>query len=311
MHKNTIRAVRDYTWILQVLGRVELDAYINNSHVRTRQNPLNQGHSATCYAHAIAGVVHLALVRIVGREGGHPTVPDIRNRILQRFPPECGGRNSEEVLKDAVSWYRPLRFRRVDEEGARMAVIRRRPVLTTFRLSKEGWRKFCTHFDFQVRTAKPVLTPEAMASCRSFKDGGGHAVVMVGCRPRSLTFLNSWGRDWGDNGTFSVQESTVLQRHDWLGRSTPVQFYDVYWVESDLTEGERQAFRAKADESLRARARQVPGVLELEARCPHCHCNSSVAEFRGNVRRTVCPRCQKSFAPEPEYLVQALHSQHA
>ncbi len=57
---------------------------------------------------------------------------------------------------------------------------------------------------------------------------------MVGCSPRSLTFLNSWGGDWGDNGSFSVEDHTVLQR-DGPSGPTPARFYDVYWLKSELT----------------------------------------------------------------------------
>lgn len=60
--------------LLDVIGRVQLDAYINDEQVRTCRNPSDQGHSMTCYAHAIAAVLHMALIRIVGREGGCPSI---------------------------------------------------------------------------------------------------------------------------------------------------------------------------------------------------------------------------------------------
>lgn len=294
--------------LLDLLGRVELDSFINDQHVLTCRNPSNQGQSAVCYAHAIAAALHMALVRIVGRAGGYPTIPEIRTRILQAFPPLAGGgRAPEEVLRAATVWYRPLRFRKVDEEGARQAVLHRRPVLTTFRLSDPRWDRFSQHFQHGATTAKTVLKREHMAPYRGWPDGGGHAVVLVKCGPGSLTFLNSWGRQWGDNGTFSVEDHTVLQLDRPSGPS-PVNFYDVYWLESELSSQEQQAYIDKADDAFRTRSEQVPGLLQFEARCPHCRTNSSVAHFRGSIRRAVCPRCYRSFAPQPGHLMQALYT---
>lgn len=71
--------------LLDIMGRVGLDTYINNEHVRTRQNSSNQGDSGTCYAHATATVIHMALLRIDGRVGGCPSIDQIRQRILKPF----------------------------------------------------------------------------------------------------------------------------------------------------------------------------------------------------------------------------------
>jgi hypothetical protein len=270
------------------------------------QEPSDQD-SGTCYAHATAAVIHMALARIVGREGGYPTIKEIRTRILERFPPISEkGQPTGQVLAEATLWYRPLRFREVDEEGARQAVLRRRPVLTTFQLSDSGWDKFDAYFKTKD-TAKSVLTRRHMASNRSGQGYDGHAVVLIRCAPRCLTFLNSWGHNWGDNGSFSVEDHTVLQR-DSQASSSPVYFYDVYWLESDLTETEQQAYSAKVDSALRARAGQNAGVLELEARCPRCHADPPIANFRGSIRRAECPLCQHLFAPQPGHLMQALYA---
>jgi hypothetical protein len=194
----------------------------------------------------------------------------------------------------------------VDEEGARQAVLHRRPVLTTFRLSHSGWATFSQHFSTKA-TRDSVLTRSRMASHRSLPDGDGHAVVLVGCNPHSLTFLNSWGHEWGTNGSFSVENHTVLEMGS-ASQTTRACFYDVYWLENDLTAVERQGYDVKVDEALRARATQYPSIFELEARCPLCRGNSPIADFNGSVRQAVCPRCRQSFAPEPGHLVQALYA---
>jgi hypothetical protein len=292
--------------LLDIIGRVRLDAYIDDKHVRTCKKPSNQGDSATCYAHATAAVLHIALRRIVGREEGYPKIKNIRKRILKNFPPGSSGQAIKKVLSEAITWYPPLRFREVDDEGARKAVLYRRPVLTTFRLSHSGWDKFSQHFN-TTDTRSLVLTRAHMAPHRSLPDDGGHAVVLIRCDPRSLTFLNSWGRKWGNNGSFSIEDHTVLELND-ISRLEHVRFYDVYWLESDLTDVERQAYAVKVDKALRARATQYPSIFELETRCPRCHANAPIADFSGSIRQAVCPHCHKSFVPQPGHLVEALYA---
>jgi hypothetical protein len=111
---------------------------------------------------------------------------------------------SQEVLKVATAWYCPLRFHKVDEEGARQAVLHRRPVL------RSGWKTFCKHFGTGA-TCRLVLMCAHMASRRSLPDYNGQAVVLISFDARSLTFLNSWGHQWGNNGSFSAEDHTVLE----------------------------------------------------------------------------------------------------
>ncbi len=63
---------------LIAVQRVEHNVYINSQHARTQENPLEQN-DRTCYAYAIAGVVHIALSRIVGCDC--PESRDICERI--------------------------------------------------------------------------------------------------------------------------------------------------------------------------------------------------------------------------------------
>jgi hypothetical protein len=292
--------------LLDILGRVHLDAHIDDEHVRTCKNPSDQEQSSTCYAHATAAVLHMALLRIIGREGGCPSIAKIRRRILKAFPPGPHGRNLNKVLKQAVGWYRPLRFRLVDEDSARQAILHRRPVLATFRLSKPGWKAFGDYFETDTSRCS-ILTEAHMAPHRSFPDDGGHAVVLTRCDPRSLTFLNSWGKEWGNNGSFSIESPTVLEREHAL-RCDRMCFYDVYWIEDDLIPIERQAYDKEVNKILSARAAKHPSILELEIQCPLCQRNAPIADFTGNINRAVCPQCEQPFKPEPGYLIRALYA---
>lgn len=141
-----------------------------------------------------------------------------------------------------------------------------------------------------------------MKPYRSQESEGGHAVVLVGCSPSSLTFLNSWGGSWGDNGSFSIGKRMALELD-----GAAMEFYDVYWLETDLTTVERQACEDTVDERLRHRAKEHPSIFELEYRCPACQKNSPLAKFRGSIRRAICPNCEEWFEAAVGHLVQALY----
>ncbi|KAL3461818.1 hypothetical protein BJX64DRAFT_299995 [Aspergillus heterothallicus] len=293
--------------LLDVIGRIDLDKVINDSHVVTCNNPSNQEGELTCYAHAIAAVAHMALCRIVRKDGKLvDSIATIRGRIETAFPANENGGPTEKALQQACEWYN-LKYRRVDERGARQAVFRRRPVLATFRLSHEGWKTFYTYFE-NPSTMGKVLRKAIMNPHRfDFDDAGGHAVVLYACNPHSLSFLNSWGNAWGNNGTFSIENASTLERNG-PPRQTQMRFYDVFWYEHTLPLEDRQAYRDKADRDFLTGTMQHPAILDLEATCPLCEHSSFLGDFTGTLRSAICPHCEGSFAPEPGYLMQALYA---
>ncbi|KAL6158936.1 hypothetical protein ACJQWK_03073 [Exserohilum turcicum] len=299
--------------VLDILGRIDMDKYVDDENVRNCSNPSDQGNAGVCYAHAAAFVLHSALLRIVGRTNSYPTIEQIRNRILNEFRARDRGWNTEEVLRTAIKWYPPLRFDKVDEDAARQAVLRRRFILSTFHLPQPGWDAFGRHFGGSAASCRDVLSREIMKPYRDLKAAGGHAVALVGCAPQSLTFVNSWGKNWGDGGRFSVEDShslTSLYRRD-NGMTTRIDacFYDVYWWESGLDSAERAAYQRHVQERLRKRAQMYPEILEAKLQCPSCRTLSPVIEFGGDICRVVCPAegCRMQFKPEGEQILQALY----
>jgi hypothetical protein len=239
--------------VFDIVGRVDIDKYVDDEHVRNCNNPSDQGDAGVCYAHATAFILHSALLRIVGRTAGYPAIEQIRDRILAAFPERKRGWNTEAVLREAIKWYPPLRFDKVDEDAARQAVLRRRFVLSTFHLSKPGWDAFGCHFGGVADSRRDVLSRATMEPHRDLKEDGGHDVALVGCAPRSLTFVNSWDRDWGDSGRFNVEDAcsltSIYERRDGT-RPTRIEacFYDVYWWESELDSAERAAYQHRVQE---------------------------------------------------------------
>ena len=134
--------------LVDLLEKVDLATYINQRYAEFE--PKEQ-EGSTCYANAIAAVFHLAMHRIVGREGGIPDFYKIRERIIREYGIQ--GANTKKVLENICPEYR-LHFHEVDETGARQAINKRRPVIARFSLHDEQWNKFSA---FYQKTPKEIL----------------------------------------------------------------------------------------------------------------------------------------------------------
>lgn len=68
--------------LVHILEKVPLATYINQKNADFIPKTQDGG---TCYANAIAAVFHLALHRIVGRDGGYPDFDEIRKRLIDEY----------------------------------------------------------------------------------------------------------------------------------------------------------------------------------------------------------------------------------
>ena len=134
--------------LVDMLEKVSLATYINQRNAEFE--PKKQVES-TCYANAVAAVFHLAMQRIIGREGRDTDFYAIRVRLIQEYGKS--GANTRKVLEEVCPEYR-LHFREVDETHARQALNKRQPVVATFFLSKEEWENFSK---FYKKSPKGIL----------------------------------------------------------------------------------------------------------------------------------------------------------
>ena len=135
--------------LVHMLGRLSLAEYIN------RQNDTFKALEQigkTCYANAIATVFHLAMHRIVDREGGIPGFLAIRSCIIREYGKEDA--NTEMVIKRVSPEYWLKCHIKIDEEGARKAINERHPVVARF-----SWRgkQEVLFKEFCKRSPKSIL----------------------------------------------------------------------------------------------------------------------------------------------------------
>ena len=264
---------------LNIIGRVSLDMYINAANASFEPQRQRGG---TCYAHAVAAVLHLAMRRIVGRECGVPDFLEICQKLIGAYGEK--GAVTSDVLNIWAPKYR-LHHRKVDETGARQAINHRRPVVATFCLDEKQWTNFS---EFYRKSPQGVLESKDIGARSAQSKIDGHAVVLIKCEPTSLIFMNSWGTDFADGGFFRVRNQAVLD----------LQFYDVYWTLSDLRPSEITAFTTTSNQKGEDMLRNLPSsVKNLPYECPRCHRCSPAVQFIGRLVEAECPKCHQRFKP--------------
>lgn len=279
------RAAESNDALLNILARASLDKYINSANSTFKPTEQIGG---TCYAHALATVLHLAMHRIVGREGGYPEFAEIRDQLIREYGHK--GAYTENVLNLWTPRCR-LQYKEVDELGARNAINARRPVAATFSLYEQQWTAFG---EFYRDNPQGILEAKNLGMHSSLTKREGHAVVLIECYPKSLKFLNSWGTKFADGGFFKVRNQSALN----------LKFYDVYWTLNDLKESEIKAFDRKKKELGEGVVRALPpSIQNLLYECPKCHQSSSANKFTGHLLEAKCPKCKKNFRPAPIGLI--------
>ena len=264
----------------ELLVSVDLDIYISQT---TRDFKAKDQVGAACYANASAAVLHLAMQRILGREGGYRDFYELRDEIIKEY----GTRPyyTSRVLEKKCKEYR-LHYRKVAIEGAKKAITKKRPVVAEFNLTKYEWDLFDNFYE-----TKPdgVLEKDALDVSKRPSiptPVTGHAVVLTSYNSKCLILMNSWGQDWGDNGFFRVQNAEVLR----------LEFFDVYWTKDDLTESEKEYYDQHGSEVAGKLVQSLKGLQKAKYRCPKCQQTSLVTEYTGMLSKVTCPKCCKEFS---------------
>ena len=263
-----------------MLASVDLDLYINQNVRGYKAKGEQEG--GTCYANASATVLHLSMKRILGREGGYPDFYKLREEFINRFGSD--GANTLLVLQKMCPKYR-LHCQKVDPMGAMKAITSSRPVVARFRLTDHEWDSFRAFFE---RNPKGILTKrEIDITARPPNTPlGGHAVVLTSFDSECLRLLNSWGEDWADMGFFRVENADVLG----------LEFVDVYWTITDLTEEEKTYYEKHGSDVARELMNVLPSLKRAEYKCPKCSKRSPVMEFTGTLSLVECPKCGEVFS---------------
>lgn len=276
--------------LADLLVSISLDIYINQSTSRFTAKRQVKG---TCYANALAAVLHLSMMRILGRDKGYPSFTALRAEMIDRHGED--GAHTFEVLREITPIYR-LQYEAVDVTEAMSAIAAKRPVYATFSLTDLEWEQFG---DFYRRDPTGVLTnAEIDIRKRDRKDVlHGHAVVLTSFNSECFRFMNSWGDDWADMGFFKVQNSEVLA----------FEFCDVFWTLNDLSQREIYFFENHGAEVADKIIKSLISLQKAKYECPLCTATSLVTAFSGSLNETVCPKCKGKFRSDESGNLLALN----
>lgn len=125
-------------------------------------------------------------------------------------------------------------------------------------------------------------------------------MVLIGCDPNCLTFINSWGQEFADGGFFRVKDQSVLN---------DTKFYDVYWTLNDLKQSEIETYKREGIKRSKELLQKYSSVGDLFYQCPKCNQRSRVGEFLGHILEAECPKCHQKFKPTIKEIMQSLYTQ--
>lgn len=272
---------------INIRGALYYNNYVNENINNFKTT--DQKGEGICWSHACATVIHMTIARIYGRK--LPSFLEIRDELLQTFGRK--GQNPENVLNQILYSKYKLHYRKVDENEAKNAVKKLRPCVASFGLTALQWYNFSRFFK---RNRTGVLTSEIINEPveSTYKSTDGrHSVVLIGVCDKYLTFLNSWGNDFGDNGKFRIADSSVLG---------PINYYDIYWLLKDLSQEEIDAFNNNSKMDLTEFIGKVNKSPETKIKCPNCNSISKAKNYYGDCKNSFCPICHLSFTPTVELL---------
>ena len=194
----------------------------------------------TCWANAYAAAITLANKRIFGRK--IETFETYRENIIKYACKKYidGGRIDEKTEKYFNK--QRLRIEKITEQQVQSAKMHGKFIVCHFYLTEAHWDKF---EEFYEKHKKEVLTEEYINNKLDPTKNkvSGHAVLLVDYQKDYLKFLNSWGSNFGDNGTFKVKNGNVLSPIPFF----PIEFYDIYYKDEDLTKEEKKYYSKNID----------------------------------------------------------------
>ena len=132
----------------------------------------------------------------------------------------------------------------------------------------------------------------------------GHAVLLIEANDNYLRFLNTWGPNWADGGTFKILNSGVLTAYYF---NIGIKFYDVVYYEKELTEEEKNYYYSNIDYirelisrfdniSAQSITSYINGLNENREICENCRCGIQLNKFKINIENGLynisCPYCK-------------------
>ncbi|KAK4210698.1 hypothetical protein QBC37DRAFT_376786 [Rhypophila decipiens] len=225
--------------------------------------PSNQLQTSTCYAHALAPAIYMALKtrRIddlnLQTADRLPSIDEIRGMIICLFPYPSSWRDYSQLWRTVTKLYPHLDWHeiRLSQHMPYKTLMQGRPVYVGLTLSRGDGLflgRFFRHNLWSILTRLKYhwyrMQPKYVHEPQPGDKKWCHAVLWTGWDPGIgvCPFLNSWGPNWGNNGSFQVEDIDLLREMP----GAELRFFDVYCPEPKGNIDEPKKHGSKLKENL-------------------------------------------------------------
>ena len=229
----------------------------------------DQEYSGECWVYSLALLICLANARKYGRK--LENFDKIYTSIIKEYS-RLGKTDDEKetIMKDILPNF-GLSYERFDDENILKNYIKKGiKCLVSFFYNKKEWDNFTNYYnDNSINQEDKVFTLDILnkPNNKHFEEPNersGHAVILSDIdEDDNYILINSWGKDWGNNGTFKMKKECLK---DGI-------FFAIYYTIDLLTEEEKESWN-----KLKIKIKNLLNEMK-SIRCPICKRSALIEKF--------------------------------
>ena len=256
----------------------------------------NQMYSGECWVYSLSLLICLTNARKYGRK--LENIDEIYNNITNNYY-KYGktDREMDIIMKEILNKY-GLKHEKIENEARLKEYIKKGfKCLATFHLNKLEWNNFnnfSQNFKQGMVLTKDILEQQNFnINPNQANQVSGHSVILSHIdESDNYTLINSWGKNWGNNGTFQTRKECLKDG----------SFFVIYYDYNQLTKEEYESW-AKLKNDIKINLKNIKDI-----RCPKCNRSDAIEKFE-ILESLKCPYEQKClFVINNQFFVQQLLS---
>lgn len=244
----------------------------------------DQKHAGECWLYSLALNICISNARIYGRK--LENFKDIYEAIKREYSGKAKTNDEKEsIMRDILPKY-GLNFEKIEEENVLKEYLKKGiKCLASFYYNEKEWDNFSEYFnDDSIEQKDKIFTLDILNKQNDniFENPDkitGHAVILSDIDENdNYLFINSWGKDWGNNGTFKMKKECLKDG----------EIHAIYYIINLLTEEEKNAW-----DNLKIKMINI--LKEMKSiRCPICNRSAPIEIFE-KIERNIfrCPYEEK------------------
>ena len=256
----------------------------------------NQMYSRECWVYSLSLLICLTNARKYGRK--LENIDEIYNNITNNYY-KYGktDREMDIIMKEILNKY-GLKHEKIENEARLKEYIKKGfKCLATFHLNKLEWNNFnnfSQNFKQGMVLTKDILEQQNFnINPNQANQVSGHSVILSHIdESDNYTLINSWGKNWGNNGTFKTKRECLKNG----------SFFVIYYDYNQLTKEEYDSW-AELKNDIKIYLKNIK-----DFRCPKCNRSDAIEKFE-ILESLKCPYEQKClFEINNQFFVQQLLS---